>query len=87
MTDHPCKGMTEPQREAFERIAISQHPMAQEKTIEALLKRGVIARDANEVLGRDAFGTITVPRYYVPMPVHMQWCDWASENVTDDELG
>jgi hypothetical protein len=53
--------------------------MAYPKTIEALLNRGVIAKDQDEFLGRDAFGPITVPRYYVPLAVHMQWCDWASE--------
>jgi hypothetical protein len=36
MTDHPCKGMTKRQREAFEQIAISQPPRATHKTLVAL---------------------------------------------------
>lgn len=86
MVDHPCKGMTKAQREAFEMIAVNQHPRAGQKTIDALLTRGVIRRGADEVLGRDAFGVIKVPSYHVPYPTHAQWCEWCSEqpeNVTE----
>ena len=78
MTDHPCKGMTKRQREAFEAIAISQPPMATHKTLMALRKRGLIDY-TNDTIGRDALGAITVPRWFVPLPVHAQWCEWASE--------
>jgi hypothetical protein len=78
MTDHPCKGMTKRQREAFEQIAISQPPRATHKTLVALRERGLIDYE-DEVVGRDALGTITIPRWFVPLPIHFQWCEWASE--------
>lgn len=78
MTDHPCKGMTKPQIEAFERIAINQPPQCEWKSIDALLRAGVIERGANDV-HRDAMGVYHIPNFYVPVPVHAQWCAWCSE--------
>ena len=85
-TKHPCAGITKVQRAAFERIAINEPPRAWGKTIDRLLERGLIQRGEDEVLGRDRFGMIVIPSYFVPIPVHMQWCQWASENFTEDDL-
>lgn len=35
-------------------------------------------------LGRDALGPIQVVVYEVPLPVHMQWCEWCAENVEEE---
>jgi hypothetical protein len=78
MTDHPCKGMTKVQIAAFEQIAINQPPQCGWKSIDALLKAGVIERGPDDVR-RDAMGTYTIPNYYVPIHHHAQWCAWCSE--------
>lgn len=83
MTDHPCKGMTKGQIAAFERLAIGEPPNASVKTLEALLSKGVIAKDEDRIVGRDALGTIRVPQFYVPIPLHWQWCEWCSEQDGD----
>jgi hypothetical protein len=70
--------MTKAQREAFERIAINHPHQATHKTLVTLRKAGLVDYE-NEVIGGDALGKITVPRWYVPLPVHMQWCEWAGE--------
>lgn len=85
MTDHPCKGMTKVQIAAFEQIAISQSPQCGWKSIDALLKGGVIERGQDDTR-RDAMGVYTIPNYFVPLPVHMQWCDWCSEQPENQEL-
>lgn len=85
MSEHPCKGMNRAQREAFEMIAVSQHPRCKPQTIAALLARGVVTRGPDEILGRDALGQIAVPTYYVPMQIYMQWCDWCSEQPENQE--
>lgn len=82
MTDHPCKGMTKAQREAFERIAINQPPDATHKTLKALRAKGLIDY-VDKVVGRDALGSITVPEWFVPLPVHAQWCEWCHENTPE----
>lgn len=77
-TTHPCSGMTKVQRDAFEQIAINQPPQCGWKSIDALLKAGVIERGKGDIR-RDAMGTYEIPNFYVPLPVHMQWCAWCSE--------
>jgi hypothetical protein len=78
MTDHPCKGMTKTQIEAFERIAISQPPQCGWKSIDALLKASVIERGPDDTR-RDAMGIYHIPNFYVPLAIHWQWCEWCSE--------
>ena len=85
MTDHPCKGMSAAAVSTFEGIAISMPVPFRRQAIAALLARGLIEKVGDRVLGRDAFGKITVPEYAVPLPIHYQWCKWASENVKDIE--
>ena len=76
--EHPCKGMTKAQREAFERIAVNQAPGCAWPTIDALLKAGVIERGPSETR-RDAMGVFTIPSFYVPVHIHAQWCGWCSQ--------
>lgn len=78
MTDHPCKGMTKGQRAAFERVAINQPPYASDRTLKALLDRGVVTRGEDKVV-RDGLGEFRIPTYIVPLPIHAQWCEWCSE--------
>lgn len=85
MTDHPCKGMSKAQRRAFELIAVNQSPSCKWDTIEELLRAGVIQQDVSETR-RDAMGVYTIPHFYVPLPVHMQWCEWCSEQPGNGEL-
>lgn len=82
MTDHPCQGRSRIQREAFERIAVGQEPGCYWKTIDALLKHGLIERGQGE-MRRDARGVYEIPKYFVPLPIHAQWCAWCSENVKE----
>ena len=83
MTDHPCKGMTPAQIAAFEALAINQTPHVGQKTIDILIKRGVVAYGPFKTM-RDALGTYTVPTFYVPLPIHAQWCEWCSEQGEED---
>lgn len=78
-TSHPCSGMTQAQRRDFELIAINERPLGGHRTIKALKARGLIKEAPPKVVGRDALGTITIPQWEVPIPIHMQWCKWCSE--------
>ena len=83
---HPAHGLPDDHIEAFERIAIGQTkgiPLH----IEARLKReGLIKVTGMYVVSRAAFGPIKLPVYEVPLPIHIQWCAWCAENVSDEEL-
>ena len=80
---HPCIGMSKRQREVFENIAVGLDKGIHPATAAALMSRGLIQRKF-EVVGRDAFGPIEIPRYWVPPPIHHQWCEWCAENVPDE---
>jgi hypothetical protein len=83
MVDHPCKGMTKAQIAAFERIAVNEPNGANHQTLVALRAKGLIDYES-EVVGRDALGLVTVPRWFVPLPVHAQWCEWCGEQQDPD---
>jgi hypothetical protein len=86
MTDHPCKGMTKAQIETFEQIAVGNAlPPMSMKQIKALEANGVIHLAGNKIL-RDEMGSFSLPQYEVPIPVHMQWCKWCSEQPENQEV-
>jgi hypothetical protein len=79
MAQHPCHGMTQAETKAFEAIAINLKPRCSRKTLARLLARGVIMKKDNRVAFRDGLPPSNVEEYYVPLPIHMQWCEWAGQ--------
>ena len=90
MTRHPAKvkKCTPHQIAIFEQIGagIACPPSAMSRTFKALERKGLIQRTPDKVLGADGFGAISIPQYQQPILVHMQWCAWCSENISDEEL-
>jgi hypothetical protein len=62
-------------RATFERVAVGLAPQAPLKTIHALRRRGLIA-----------LSDLGVDRnvWYVPIPVHHDWCVWCAYAGEDD---
>lgn len=79
MTDHPCDGMSRAEISAFEAIAINRPPNCSKRTIEKLLARGVIASQETKMRFREDLPPSVVANFYVPLPVHIQWCEWAEK--------
>ncbi len=85
MTEHPCKGMTKAQIEAFEQIAIGNAlPTTNKSTLAKLRAKELIYEDEPKVF-KDRFGAYSIPQYFVPYPVHMKWCEWCSEQPENQE--
>lgn len=82
----PIPGLTKSQRAVFEQIAVGNSRGHSSKTIKKLLEKEAIIQTGREVLGRDRFGEISVPVYAVPLPLHIEWCEWCSE-VYEDSPG
>jgi hypothetical protein len=78
VTEHPCQGMTKAEIAAFEAIAINRPPHCSKLTLERLIARGVIERYGKKANFRDGLPSI-ITDFDVPLPVHIQWCEWASE--------
>lgn len=81
MTDHPCKGMTPAQRRDFELIATGQRPKGGYLTLRRLKARGLVEDAPPKILKSTRFGDIEIAQWQVPIPVHMQWCQWATEHA------
>lgn len=79
MTDHPCKGLGKAATNAFEAIAVNHQPHCSKATIQRLLGRSLIAREDRLIQFRDGLPPLKAPDYFVSLPVHYQWCTWASE--------
>lgn len=69
--------LTKAQRQAFERIAINLDIGVSRRTAAILLEQGLI-EETQETL--PSWPTsVTVTRYYVPLPIHMEWCRLAGQ--------
>lgn len=87
MTDHPCKGMSQSCISAFEQIATGiALPAAAKRSLDKLQAKGLIERGADRPLS-DRLGKFSIPQYFVPLPVHMDWCEWCSEQPDLAEIG
>ena len=81
----PHPGRTPAQRKVLDAIGCGDFsPSMSPRVRDALIAAGLITPAGEKVLGRDAFGPITIPEYEMPIPVHMQWC--AAVAATDEEM-
>lgn len=75
-------GLTKALADTFEQIAVGNdvgHPPAM---IQALLKKKLIEETEEQVAGMlraGGSGFITRKRYFVPIPIHAEWCKWCAE--------
>lgn len=73
---HPCDGMSEAERNAFDRIAARAPPKSSTQTLDGLVATGLVERHKVCLASPDRFGPICRYDYSVPFPVHMVWCEW-----------
>lgn len=79
---HPAAGCTPAQRHTFEALAIGFVSGHNRETIKSLLRRGLIEKVGERVIGAPPL-RVHVPVYEVPLPLHMAWCEWRAANVAD----
>jgi len=85
-TKHPCAGLTKRAREVFEQIAIGNDGGHHPQLIASLLRAGLIEQHDDVVPSGLRGVSMTIHRYSVPLPVHLDWCLWCGENVTDADI-
>ena len=85
MIAHPAVSAkcTKAQIKAFELIAVNQTKGHHPKVIKALSEKGLIAFTIHSGSGR--LGRFSWKEPFVPIPIHMQWCEWCAENVKSEE--
>ena len=74
--------LTAPQRHVLGMCAIQQDGGHSQRTLDKLVGFGML--EIREVLL--GYPPMTIKRYDVPLYVHMLWCAWCSNNVTEEEL-
>jgi hypothetical protein len=83
---HPCAGLTKRAREVFEQIAIESDGGHNPQIVASLLRAGVIEQHDDVVPSGFRGVPMTIHRYTVPLSVHLNWCLWCGENVTDADI-
>jgi len=67
------RNLPDAQAQVFEQIAVNNDAGHHPATVKALLKKGLIEQTGERQ------GLLTVFRYHVPMPIHIEWCQWCAE--------
>lgn len=73
--EHPCAGMSKAEMAAFDRIAAGGPHRSSTRTLASLMEAGLIDRHS-VVVARDRLGHVVRYEYSVPVPMHIQWCEW-----------
>jgi hypothetical protein len=74
--------LTERQRDVFGLIAIGVDVGHNPRTLVALAKRGLIVGHRETLPGHPP---VRVVRWEVPLPVHIEWAQWCSEQPDSEE--
>jgi hypothetical protein len=78
MVRHPCEGMTRAETKAFEAIAINLKPRCSVRTLNRLVERGLISKQERRIASGDGLPAAVFVEYYVPLPIHILFCEWAA---------
>lgn len=79
MTKHPCAGRSKASRLVFEQIATGKAWGHNPRVTKALEKRGLLERTEQPEVGSGFCSGVYFSTFQVPTPVHIQWCQWCSE--------
>lgn len=75
--------LTETERYALGQCAIQQYGGHHPRTLESLVKKGMLVRREKHMGGHPP---LVITLHEVPVGVHMLWCSWCDKNVTEEDL-
>jgi len=75
------RGLPKKQRECFEKIAAGARFRHHPRTLAILEHKGLIEFETMTVKFPGRLGSITATLPYVPIPIHMEWCQWCAEQA------
>lgn len=82
-TKHP--GRTRAERKVIDAIGGGNHsPPMRDMVRERMIEDRLIERIEDRVIP-DRLGEIRIVQVDLPLAVHMQWCNWCSENIADED--
>jgi hypothetical protein len=74
--------LTKAQLRVFEQIATGSDTGHPQRTLDSLEARSYIQSEFQQLVG---FPPVAVRKYSVPIPVHIEWCQWCSEQLKGKE--
>lgn len=73
------RNLSPAQERVFGQIAINLDGGHHPATLAALVRKGLIEEERQA-----AGGGFTIYRYFVPLPIHMEWAAWCAENYQEE---
>jgi hypothetical protein len=86
MSSKPAKtfrGLPFAQAEVFEQICVNLDTGHNARTLAALVKKGLITERIQRLSGSPP---VDIKRYSVPLPIHMEWCEWCSTLLSAEDV-
>lgn len=74
------KKLPKRQQDVLGHIAINEDGGHPQQTLKVLLAKGLIVEQEEKQPG------LVIKHYAVPVWVHIAWCEWCSQQVTDEEI-
>jgi hypothetical protein len=71
--------LTPAQQNLLGQIATNQDSVAYSNTVKSLMNKGLVEQY------HEVDGAFRIERYRVPLPVHIQWCEWCAATLEDDD--
>jgi len=71
------------QRAVLDQFGVNQTRGHPRKIVQALAAKGLLLEEVRE--GRDRFGTYEIHGWYMPLYVHLAWCQVCRSEPTDEE--
>lgn len=75
------RNLPKTQADVFEQIAVNNDGGHHPKTVASLLKKGLIGVTRECLRGSPS---VVIERYFVPTPIHIEWCNWCSDQPDAD---
>ena len=83
------RGLPQKQHDAFEQIAVGNDRGHHNRTLAALERKGLIVSYREPLGGNLSRRYERIPlimtHFQVPLPIHMEWCQWCEETTTTEE--
>jgi hypothetical protein len=87
MTKYFLPDLSKAQADALDRSGCGDFTLSgvSPKTMKKLLDEGLLRQCGEKVICRDRFGTVAVPEYEMPLPVHIEWTLWNAEQFDKEQ--
>lgn len=76
------RGLSNKQAEVLGQMCVGQEDGHNPRTLKALEAKGLLV-GYDEIVTEGGISVKTL-RYFVPTPVHIEWCEWCAANVGDE---